>query len=196
MVVLALAALAGGCASSGGPLLPPPSSIGEVKTAGDGKSANEGKSTMAPGTAEASFIVPGTPTGVYALVARQALACWFGSDGPLKATHIFNASAEPPAKGGAAEVVIRERDATLRDQRGTRAYLVSFETASSGVRVVTSPLKVEPPVAQAMAKDVEAWSKGGAGCQLRFAMPPPPPSPPAKAKGKTGSKAAAKAKQR
>lgn len=180
--------------SSGGPLLPPPSSIGEVKMPDESKSAAEAKSPMAPGTVEASFIVPGTPTGVYALVARQALACWFGSDGPLKATYIYNATAEPPAKGGSAEIVIRERDATLRDQRGTRAYVVSFEAAASGVRVVTSPLKVEPPVAQAMAKDVEAWSKGGAGCQLRVVMPPPPPPPPP-AKAKTGSKAGAKAKQ-
>ena len=28
-------------------------------------------------------------------------------------------------------------------------------------------------LAQAMAKDVEAWAKGGAGCQLRGLLPPP-----------------------
>jgi len=179
IVALALAALAGGCASSGVPGLPAPGSLG------DGKAADP------PGPAETSFMVSGTPAGVYAQVARNALNCWFGSDGPLKATHIFHAAAAPPATGGAAEIVIRERDAALRDQRGTRAYRVSFETAPAGVRVGAAALKLEPAVAQAMAKDVEVWAKGGSGCQLRVAMPPPPP-PVAKAKGK----AAAKSKKR
>jgi hypothetical protein len=172
-VALALAALAGACASSGEPALPPPGSLSEGKAP--------------PGPAETSFTVPGTPAGVYAQVARSALNCWFGSDGPLKATHIFHAAAEPPATGGAAEIVIRERDAALRDQRGTRAYRVSFETAPAGVRVGAAALKLEPAVAQAMAKDVEVWAKGGSGCQLRIVMPPPPP-PAAKVKGKAKSK--------
>ncbi len=44
--------------------------------------------------------------------------------GPLLQSHIFHADAEPAAKGGEVEIVLHERDVTLRDQRGVRAYRV------------------------------------------------------------------------
>jgi hypothetical protein len=175
-VALALAALAGACASTSLPTLLPPGSVGDGKPAATG------------GAAEAAFIAPGTPIEVYTLVARGALNCWFGADGPLKATHLFHADAAPPATGRATEIVIRERDATLRDQRGPRAYRISFASEASGVRVGAQALKFDAAVAQAMAKDVEVWSKGGAGCQLRVLMPPPPRPVASKARGgKSGS---------
>jgi hypothetical protein len=170
----ALAAFAGACTSSGMPSLPPPPG-----------SVGDGKPTTAGSPVEAAFIVPGTPTAVYALVARGVLSCWLTPDGPLKATHMFQAEAAPPAMGGAAEIVIRERDISLRDQRGPPGYRISFASEAVGVRVGALAIKFEPPIAQAMAKDVEIWAKGGTGCQLRAVMPPPPP--PVASGGKAGS---------
>jgi hypothetical protein len=122
------------------------------------------------------------------------LGCWFGS-GPLKASHVYRAEAEPPTKGGEAEIVIHERDLTLRDQRGTRAYKVMFAGEGSGVRVTIMPLKIEAKLAEAMARDVETWAregaKPGAACQLRALFPPPPPPPTAVAKATKPAKGAA-----
>jgi hypothetical protein len=145
---------------------------------------------------EASALVAGTPTGIFADVARGALGCWFAADGPLKASHVYRAEAQPPAKGGDAEIVVHERDATVRDQRGPRAYRISFAAELSSVRVTMVALRFEPKLTQAMAKDVESWAKGGEGCELRALLPPPAP-PEAKAakkatksaKGQPASKA-------
>jgi hypothetical protein len=120
--------------------------------------------------------VTGTPTGVFAQVARGALGCWFGGAGRLKASHVYRAEAEPPAKGGAAEIIVYERDASLRDQRGGRAYHIAFTAeGGSSVKVATTALKFESALAMAMAKDVEAWARGAASCQLGTLLPPPPP---------------------
>ena len=190
-VGLVLAALAGGCSANGMPtlqsLLPPPIETNSTAAAAAAPSA----------PAETSLSVPGTPTSVFAQVAQGMLGCWFGS-GPLKASHVYRAEAEPPTKGGEAEIVIHERDLTLRDQRGTRAYKVMFAGEGSGVRVTIMPLKIEAKLAEAMARDVETWAKEGAkegvkpgaACQLRALFPPPPP-PTAMAKATKPAKGAA-----
>jgi hypothetical protein len=141
---------------------------------------------------ETAAVVSGTPTDVYALVARGVLNCWFGAGGPLKASHVFQAEAEPPSKGGTAEIVIHERDQTLRDKRGIRAYRIAFTSEAGGVRVGMTALRFEGAAAQAMAKDVEGWAKGGAGCHLRAILAPPPP-PSKTAKGTPKAAKAAKA---
>jgi hypothetical protein len=128
-------------------------------------------------------MVTGTPTAVYALVARGALGCWFGADGPLKPTHVFEAEAEPPAKGGAAEIVLYERDESLRDKRGPRALKVAFASVSTNVRVGVTVIKMDPQLAQLMVKDVEVWARGGSGCQVRTLLPAPPPAAVGKDKG-------------
>jgi hypothetical protein len=125
---------------------------------------------------ETTTIAPGTPTEVYALVAGGALRCWFGAGGPLKATHVFHAEAAPPAEGGAAEMVLHERDPSLRDQRGPRAFRVSFAGQSGGVRVGITAIKVAAPMSELMVRDVVAWASGGAGCQARALSPAPPQS--------------------
>jgi hypothetical protein len=136
---------------------------------------------------ETAVIVPGTPTGVYALVARGALQCWFGADGPLKPSHVFEAEAEPPAKGGAAEIVLYERDETLRDKRGARALRVAIASASTSVRVGTTVIRLDARTAQHVVRDVEVWARGGSGCELRAHMQPPPPPVQEASKGKSGS---------
>jgi hypothetical protein len=102
-----------------------------------------------------------------------------GADGPLKATHIFSAEAVPPSQGGAAEILLHERDASLRDQRGARAFRVAFAAEGGSVRVGITTIKVAPPLADLMVKDVESWAQGGAGCHVRtFSAPAPPAAPP------------------
>lgn len=127
------------------------------------------------GPYETEVVVSGTPTEVYALVARGVLNCWFGADGPLKDSHEFRAQADPPAKGGAAEIIIYERDATLRDQRGARAYRVTFTGVGAIVRVAMSARRFDQAVAQVMAKDIGAWAKGNTGCRLPALLPPREP---------------------
>jgi len=165
---LVLAALAGGCSANGMPtlqsLLPPPTETSSLAT------------PAAP--FETSVLASGTSTGVFTQVAQGVLGCWFGADGPLKTSHVYRAEAEPPAKGGEAEIVIHERDLTVRDQRGPRAHRISFAGETGGVRVTAAALRLELKLAQAMARDVEMWAtegvKAGAGCQLRALLPPAP----------------------
>ena len=158
ILVLATAA----CTTSSLPTLPPPQPAPQADNAEHSQPPTERVS-----------IVPGSPTDVYALVARGALRCWFGADGPLKPTHVFHAEAESPAKGGAAEMVLHERDETLRDKRGARAFRVSFAGEPAGVRVAVAIPKMDQQLALLMVKDVEAWTKGGTDCELRKHMPPP-----------------------
>ena len=121
---------------------------------------------------ELTSIVPGTPTDIYAQVARGALRCWFGADGPLRPTHVFHAEAEPPAKGGSAEMVLHERDDAQRDKRGARALRVLFSSEAAGVRVTVAIPKMERQLADVMGRDVAGWAKGGEDCELRRHMPP------------------------
>jgi hypothetical protein len=167
-----LGGLLGGCTSANMPKLPSLPLLPAPSAETDSTAA------AAPsGPLETTIMVPGTPTGAFTQVAHEALGCWFGAGGPLKATHVYRAEAEPPAKGGAAEIVIHERDVSLRDQRGPRAYRISFDSEAAGVRVVATAMRFDQPKAQAMARDVETWAKGGSGCQLRALFPPPAPPP-------------------
>jgi hypothetical protein len=133
-----------------------------------------GSSTPAIGVTpiESSTSVQGTPSEVYALVARGALNCWFGADGPLSKSHIFHANAAPPAQGGAADIALHERDPTASDPRGVRAFRITFDAAAGGVRVSAASLKIPAPMSELMTRDVEVWAKGGAGCQARSVQPP------------------------
>ncbi len=181
---IALVAMLGGCAGGGGANLQ--QLLGSLSIPAVGAGPTEtGAIAAAPaaelpaGPHETSLFVAGTPTGVFAQVARGALGCWFAADGPLKATHVYRAEAQPPARGGDAEISIHERDATVRDLRGPRVYKISFTAESTGVRVATIAMKHELKVAEAMARDVAVWAKGGEGCQLRKVLTPPVPAPSA-----------------
>lgn len=123
------------------------------------------------------------------MVARGALGCWFAANGPLKATHVFHADAAPPSRGGRAEIVLHERDASLSDQRGARAFRVGFESNAAGVRVNVAVIKLASALAELMVRDVEVWAKGGAGCQAQAFSPPQaaaPLQPAAKTKTSRG----------
>jgi hypothetical protein len=158
LAAMAAAVAAGGCSSLTLPSLP---------GAAPAPAADAVRPTGPPNAFETAFMVPGTPTGIYAIVARGALNCWLGAAGPLRATHVFAAQAAPPNQGGAAEIVLHERDPSFRDQRGPRALRVSFEQAQGSVRVGLSNLRLGVALAEAMAGDAAAWAKGGGGCRAQ-----------------------------
>jgi hypothetical protein len=133
----------------------------------------------------------GASTDVYARVARGALTCWFGANGPLKASHIFNAEAAPPSKGGAAEIVVHERDPTQPSPKGMRVFRISFTAESEDkTRLSLQAGKLPPDLAQAMEKDTLAWGFGRQSCEAQVVRPPPPPPEPEKVKPKKRSKLA------
>jgi hypothetical protein len=191
VAIIVMSALgAGGCTSATGPQLP----MGSVSIETSSAAKPEPVAGQEPtGT---TLMAKGTPTEIYEVVARGALGCWFGADGPLKPTHVFHAEAEPPATGGAAEIVLHERDPAYRDQRGPRAFRVAIARAPGGAQVGIANIKMVTALGEAMTKDVETWVAGGKGCEVRRLYPPPPPPEKAKvkakAKGKTQTKPAGK----
>jgi hypothetical protein len=154
------ASLVGGCSSS-----PLPSLAGA--SAQPSTSIEGVRKTGQPDAFESAVMVSGSPAGIYALVARGALNCWLGADGPLRASHVFAAAAAPPSQGGAAEIVLHERDPSLRDQRGPRALRLSFEQVQGNVRVGISNLRLPVALAEAMSRDAAAWAKGDGGCRAQ-----------------------------
>jgi hypothetical protein len=167
LLPLAIAALGavGGCSS-----LTPPTLGGAPKQPAPAAPVSQSRQ---PNAYETAFMVQGTPTAIYALVARGALNCWLGAAGPLHATHVFAAEAAPPNQGGAAEIVVHERDPTFRDQRGPRALRLRFEHAQGGVRVGFVNLRLGAALAEAMSQDTATWAKGGSGCRVRELREPP-----------------------
>lgn len=164
--------LVGACSASGlGPFSP-------------GQTPVEPGALAVPSAApETSLVVPGAPTEVYTQVARGIMACWLGASGPLKQSHIFHADAQSAATGGGgAEIVLQERDTTLRDQRGVRAFRVQMSPVPGGSLVAAASLKMDPRRANAMMKDITVWAKGGSGCELGTRFPPPAVAKPSMAK--------------
>ena len=116
---------------------------------------------------ETTLITSGTPTDVYAELARRALHCWFGADGPLKATHVFYADAASPDQGGAADIVLHERDDGPSDRRGSRAFRITITREGGGVRVGITNLRMQEPMAGLMVQDAQAWARGEEACATR-----------------------------
>ena len=181
-IIVTLALGAGACTSATGPQLSAGSAPIETSSAAKPSPVDDPEPT---GT---TILAKGTPTEVYELVARGALGCWFGAGGPLKTSHVFHAEATPPAEGGAAEIVLHERDSSFRDQRGPRAFRVTFASAPMGAQVHIANIKMASAVGGAMARDVETWASSGSGCQVRSLFPPAPAPAPAKAKAKAKAK--------
>jgi len=143
-VIGAAAALsAGGCSNATPPKLP---SLSEITG-----SVNE-----AP--------VVGPPTEVYARVARGAMACWFGTSGPLKAEYVYHAEAEPAAHGGNAEIDIHERDRTSDNPKGAQAFKVGITKDGEATSLAVENIKLPDPMAKSMEADVRRWAAGSIGC--------------------------------
>lgn len=145
--LIGLAALsgivAGGCSGTGPPSLPSlPQLTGTV--------------TEAP--------IVGSPTEVYERVARGAMTCWFGAGGPLKAGYVYHAEAEPPGKGGKAEIVIHERDRLSDNPKGIKAYRIAITPESEKTTLLFENLKLPDTMAKSMEADARRWGAGAFGC--------------------------------
>lgn len=159
--------LAGGCSGALPPALPPLPQI-------------TGALTESP--------VVGPPVEVYARVARGAMACWFGTAGPLKAKYVYHAEVQPPAQGGRAEIVIHERDRTSENPRGLRAFRIAIAPDGEASSLTVETLKLPGPLAKSMQKDVRRWAAGAIGCSgADPGWEPRSPKAPEKPKKKPGA---------
>lgn len=127
----------------------------------------------------------GSPTEIYTRIARGATLCWFGTHGTLKSTHIFNAEAEPPSKGGRAEIVIHERDPSQPNPRGPRAFRIQILPVGDNAKLEVENVRFPIEIGQAMTGDVRRWARDDLTCagapQTRGwdAESKPPEAPPA-----------------
>ncbi len=135
----------------------------------------------------------GPPTELYARIARGAQNCWFGGNGPLKARYIFHADAEPPSKGGQAEIVIHEIDKSTPNPRGARAFRVIITPTGDTSSVQAENARFSLEVGERMSADVRRWARNDLSCvakgqtngwtpQDQIAPIPPAPLAPAKKK--------------
>jgi hypothetical protein len=132
-----------------------------------------------PTAATGQIAVSGTALSAYSAIARGALVCWVGAQGPLKATHIFHADVAPPASGGAADIVLHQRDPTQPSPRGAKALHITVTDSGSGdATIVFENLKLPVDLADAMYKDTLAWARESESCEAQIVRPPPsaPPS--------------------
>lgn len=128
-------------------------------------------------------VVSGSALDAYSAVARGALVCWVGADGPLKLTHIFHAEAMPPSSGGGAEIVLHQRDPSQPSPRGVRAMRIAFsDTGGNTARVDFENMKLPQDLGDAMKKDALAWAAKAESCEAQVVRPPATPVPTATAK--------------
>ncbi len=150
-------------------------------------------------TAPAEEPPAGSATELYTKVARGAVACWFGANGPLKKDYIYHAEADAPSRGGKAEITIHSRDPSNPNPRGPKAYLIKIDPKDEANAVIaTENLKMSGPVAAMMSSDVNRWSRGDTACAGKSTAagwtPEAPPAPalaPAKPDPKKPKKKAA-----
>jgi hypothetical protein len=135
----------------------------------------------------------GPPTELYARIARGAQTCWFGGNGPLKRQYIFHADAEPPSKGGQAEIVIHEIDKSTPNPRGARAFRVTVTPTGDTSTVQSENARFPLEIGQRMTADVRRWARNDLSCvakgqtngwtpQDQIAPITPTPTAPAKKK--------------
>lgn len=106
----------------------------------------------------------GSPIELYIRIGRGAGVCWFGTHGLLKATHIFHAEAEPVSRGGRSEIVIHEKDLSMPNPRGARAFRVQIAPAGENARLDIENLRFPPEAGQIMIADVGRWARNDLTC--------------------------------
>lgn len=100
----------------------------------------------------------GSPTEVYTRIARGAMLCWFGANGPLKGKYIYHADAEPPSKGGRAEIGIHVIDKEAQSPRGMRIYKIGIEPEGNAVKLTVENTRLPEGLAQRLWEDAHRWA--------------------------------------
>jgi hypothetical protein len=102
----------------------------------------------------------GSPTEVYTRVARGALLCWFGGNGPLKGKYIYHADAEPPSKGGRADIGIHAREARVEggSPRGNRVYHIGIAPVSDRAEMTAENFGLPDALALQLQEDAQRWA--------------------------------------
>ena len=105
------------------------------------------------------------PVEIYSRIARGALACWFGTHGSLKKSHVFHADVAASEESG-AEIVIHERDEAAQNPRSFRAFRVTIARSGSGSTVSAENLRFPAYVGRDLDADVRRWAAGRTGCSV------------------------------
>ena len=106
----------------------------------------------------------GSPTELYIRIGRGAGVCWFGTHGTLKTTHIFHAEAEPASRGGRSEIIIHEKDLSMPNPRGARAFRVQIVPAGDSAALDIENLRFAPAIGHTMIADVRRWARNDLTC--------------------------------
>ena len=114
---------------------------------------------------------PGSVPEVYARIAQNSRACWFGPEGALKTTHIIHADLEPPSRGEIAELVVHELDRGGESRWGRRVFKVSLQPSDQQTAIAVDNISMPTEIGSRMRADVFQWSQGGTGCTTRNADP-------------------------
>ena len=114
---------------------------------------------------------PGSVPEVYARIAQNSRACWFGPDGALKTTHIFHADLTPPSRGETAELVVHELDRGGESRWGRRMFRILLQPADQQTAIAVDNISMPTEIGSRMRADVFQWSQGGTGCTTRNAEP-------------------------
>jgi hypothetical protein len=85
------------------------------------------------------------------------LGCWFGSAGPLKADYVYHAEADPPGKGGKAEISIHERNRLSDNPKGLRAYRIGIALEGDSTALTFENVKMPEAMAKSMEADARRW---------------------------------------
>lgn len=100
----------------------------------------------------------GTPTEVYTRVARGALLCWFGGNGPLKGKYIYHADAEPPSRGGKAEIAVHAIDTSSPTPRAGRVFHITITPEGERALMTAENLRLPDELARQMWYDAHRWA--------------------------------------
>jgi hypothetical protein len=103
-------------------------------------------------------------TEAYTRIAQAAMSCWFGPRGRLTNSYVFHADANPPSRGGAAEIVIHERAFDQPKPLGYKAFRIALTKGSDFTNIEIENLRMPEPLAEPMRAEVLAWARGSKGC--------------------------------
>jgi hypothetical protein len=105
-----------------------------------------------------------SPTEAYTRIARTAMSCWFGPRGRLSGSHVFHAEADPPSRGGGAEIVIHERAFDQPKPLGYKAFRIALTNGSDYANIEIENLRMPDRLAAEMRAEVLAWARGSKSC--------------------------------